>query len=273
MATRSLRVQGDSYLRSGGSPTPQAPPLRGCIRRFDWLRAGGAIASHPCLSPKLNRTQQGKKACPLQCVDHGQSFPGSEHKSNMSMDSGAGGRDSGDGTLYMHGRVGKGLFPRCGTDLHQSEGQEANPKKSAILSVIEGHSLRHMPKTGLLDLPSPLTTLYASTRLEMNLPALLEEGAKTFDELHLTPEQVVNFIRTGILPELLGKWFTVPRLSATASSEKTPVGCYCGKPVENADNILSCTSEQCKRKHFHKSCLMRSRVPKTWTCLECKKLL
>lgn len=76
--------------------------------------------------------------------------------------------------------------------LHQSEDQEAKPKKSAILSVIEGHSLRYMPKTVQLDLPTPLTTLYASTRLEMDLPALLEEGAKIFDELHLTPEQVRN---------------------------------------------------------------------------------
>lgn len=83
--------------------------------------------------------------------------------------------------------------------------------------------------------------------------------------------KVVDFIRTGILPELLGKWFTVPRLSATATSEKTPEGCYCGKPTGNADNLLSCTSEQCKRKHFHKSCLKLSRVPKTWKCLECKK--
>ncbi|KAL1252664.1 hypothetical protein QQF64_017357 [Cirrhinus molitorella] len=76
--------------------------------------------------------------------------------------------------------------------LHQSEGQESEPKRSAILSVIEGHSLRYTPKTLLLDLPTPLTTLYASTRLEMDLPALLEDGAKTFEELHLTPEQVRN---------------------------------------------------------------------------------
>ncbi|ROJ30488.1 hypothetical protein DPX16_0035 [Anabarilius grahami] len=46
--------------------------------------------------------------------------------------------------------------------LHQSEGQEAKPKKSAILSVIEGYSLRYMPNTVLLDLP---TSLYARTRL------------------------------------------------------------------------------------------------------------
>lgn len=76
--------------------------------------------------------------------------------------------------------------------LHQSEGQEAKPKKSAILSVTEGHSLRYMPKTVLLDLPTPLTTLYASTRLETDLPALLEEGAKIFEDLNLTPEQVRN---------------------------------------------------------------------------------
>lgn len=63
-------------------------------------------------------------------------------------------------------------------------------EKCAILEVVEGRSLRYMPKTELLDLPTPLTTLYASTRLEMDLPALLEEGANIFDELHLTPEQV-----------------------------------------------------------------------------------
>ncbi|ROI16374.1 hypothetical protein DPX16_6394 [Anabarilius grahami] len=62
-----------------------------------------------------------------------------------------------------------------------------SPRK--VPSVTEGHSLRYMPKTVLLDLPTPLTTLDASTRLEMDLPALLEEGAKIFEELHLTPEQ------------------------------------------------------------------------------------
>lgn len=76
--------------------------------------------------------------------------------------------------------------------LHQSEGQEAKPKKSAILSVIEGHSSRYTPNTVLLDLPTPLTNLYVSTRLEKDLSALLEEGAKKFKELHLTPEQVRN---------------------------------------------------------------------------------
>ena len=74
--------------------------------------------------------------------------------------------------------------------LHSSENQEAIPKKSAILSVAEGHSVRYIPKTVQLDLPPPLPTLYSSTSLEMDVPSLLEEAARIFEELHLTPEQV-----------------------------------------------------------------------------------
>ena len=87
-----------------------------------------------------------------------------------------------------------------------------------------------------------------------------------FDEAYLRVEE---FIKTGVLPELLGKWFTVPRLSS-ANFETAPEGCYCGNPIDEAD-ILSCTSGQCKRKKFHKSCLKLSRVPKSWKCVECKK--
>ncbi|KAI4830167.1 hypothetical protein KUCAC02_001817 [Chaenocephalus aceratus] len=331
--------------------------------------------------------------------DHseGQSFPGFEQQTNISMDCGAGGRDSEERKpdmhreactwtqpstkmvkydevsniftikeqvqtedLFQHMRPSADDFKLFCEQLHQSEEQETKPKKSAILSVIEGHSHRYTPKTVQLDLPTPLTSLYQSSRLVLDLPALLEEGAKVLEELNLTPEQcllveektrkqvcyprssqfsteatrwglqnedpanksylvamqdhhedinvaasglilnpelpwigaspdgvvtgvchepgileikcpfsakdrsllectkdsrfcltvpeggvmslklnhgymyqvqaqmrvaeVVNFIRTGILPELLGKWFTVPRFSPTATSEKTSEG-------------------------------------------------
>ncbi|KAI4812437.1 hypothetical protein KUCAC02_023824 [Chaenocephalus aceratus] len=81
------------------------------------------------------------------------------------------------------------ILSYSGEQLHQSEEQETKPKKSAILSVIEGHSHRYTRKTVQLDLPTPLTSLYQSSRLVLDLPALLEEGAKVFDELNLTPEQ------------------------------------------------------------------------------------
>ncbi|KAK1875799.1 Ubiquitin-conjugating enzyme E2 D2 [Dissostichus eleginoides] len=56
----------------------------------------------------------------------------------------------------------------------------------------EGHSHRYTPKTVQLDLPAPLTSLYQSSRLVLDLPALLEEGAKVFEELNLTPEQAAK---------------------------------------------------------------------------------
>ena len=74
--------------------------------------------------------------------------------------------------------------------LHVSEMQESKPKKSAILSIIEGHSHRYTPKVTKLDLPPPLSTLYSSTRLGMDLPSLIVESVKVFDDLHLTKEQV-----------------------------------------------------------------------------------
>ncbi|KAL0993217.1 hypothetical protein UPYG_G00104810, partial [Umbra pygmaea] len=76
-------------------------------------------------------------------------------------------------------------------ELHLSENQEVIPKKSAILSVVEGHSIRYMPKTVQLDMPPPLPTLYSSTRLELDLPPLLEEAARIFEELHLTEQCVL----------------------------------------------------------------------------------
>ena len=78
--------------------------------------------------------------------------------------------------------------------LHNSEMQESKPKKSAILSVIEGHSHRYTPKMTQLDLPIPLSNLYSSTRLEMHLTSLLVESVKVFDDLQLTQEQVTNKI-------------------------------------------------------------------------------
>ncbi|XP_077080747.1 uncharacterized protein LOC143733086 [Siphateles boraxobius] len=273
--------------------------------------------------------------------------------------------------------------------LHHSEMQESKPKKSAILSVIEGHSHRYTPKVMQLDLPTPLSAIYSSTWLEMDLPMLLVESAKVFDNLQVTQQQfkasgfvinpdlpwigatpdgqvtctchgegvleikcpfnsrdrslnescrdssfclgigedgtmalktdhkfmyqvqaqmhvstvsycdfivwtpqeffiqrimydpvffhnaylkVVEFIKTGVLPELLGKWYTAPRHThpnTTTTEQPSEMGCYCGKPRDTDD--ITCTSGQCKRKHFHKSCLKLSRVPKTWKCVECRR--
>ncbi|XP_074532051.1 uncharacterized protein LOC141795161 [Halichoeres trimaculatus] len=74
--------------------------------------------------------------------------------------------------------------------LHDSEKHESKPKRSAILSVTEGHSHRYIPKVMQLDLPLPLSNLYSSSRLEMDLSSLLVESAKVFDSLQLTQQQM-----------------------------------------------------------------------------------
>ncbi|XP_034096269.1 uncharacterized protein LOC117562534 [Gymnodraco acuticeps] len=104
--------------------------------------------------------------------------------------------------LFQHMRPSAADFKLFCEQLHQSEEQETKPKKSAILSVIEGHSHRYTPKTVQLDLPTPLTSLYQSSRLVLDLPALLEEGAKVFEELNLTPEQM-GFTKRGHCHEVL----------------------------------------------------------------------
>ncbi|KAK5933810.1 hypothetical protein CgunFtcFv8_014262 [Champsocephalus gunnari] len=68
--------------------------------------------------------------------------------------------------------------------------------------VRRGHSHRYTPKTVQLDLPTPLTSLYQSSRLVLDLPALLEERAKVFDELNLTPEQM-GFTKRGHCQKVL----------------------------------------------------------------------
>ena len=84
--------------------------------------------------------------------------------------------------------------------------------------------------------------------------------------------KVVNFIKTGVLTELLGKWYIAPRLTpidTTATKQPHEAGCYCGHPA--GTDVIICTSGNCRRKHFHKTCLKLTRVPKTWRCVECRK--
>lgn len=116
-------------------------------------------------------------------------------------------------------------------------------------------------------------------------------------------KQVVLFIKTGVFPELLGKWYSKPRHTSTTTATEhhhnnaptpttttkqsqnaptattstahhhnapTAMGCYCGKPREISDEV-TCTAGNCVRKYFHRSCLKLTRVPKTWKCVDCKK--
>ncbi|KAM3619822.1 uncharacterized protein V6R79_014096 [Siganus canaliculatus] len=80
--------------------------------------------------------------------------------------------------------------------------------------------------------------------------------------------KVYELIKTGILPELLGKWYTAPHHISTdtaATVQPPEMGCCCGQPSDSDD--ISCTSGQCKRKHFQRSFLKLKREPMQWHLL------
>lgn len=88
--------------------------------------------------------------------------------------------------------------------------------------------------------------------------------------------KVCEFLTRCILPEMIGKAFTAPRSSNEPMAIAVPsvgIGCYCGEPVVDRDDMLSCTSDFCKRKKFHKSCLKVKKATKTWKCADCTKII
>lgn len=96
-------------------------------------------------------------------------------------------------------------------------------------------------------------------------------------------DKATVFFKYGILPELVGKWYTRP--PPVLSSETEPVDlstkgeevtdsektwCYC-KQVESGKMIM-CESEHCKIVWFHFECLKITTAPKRkWFCPDCRK--
>ena len=98
-----------------------------------------------------------------------------------------------------------------------------------------------------------------------------------------------NFLEIGILPELLGRWFSRPpeqitsSLSTpsdlpphssfeTASSHDTCLKyCYCQEGEHG--QMVGCDNPDCPYQWFHLECLRLKSVPrsKSWYCPDCRK--
>lgn len=111
------------------------------------------------------------------------------------------------------------------------------------------------------------------------------------DEAFITDaiDKATTFFKCGILPELVGKWFSrLPVVQAEApvtnepdtksadelqdtasSSSSEEKWCYCKS--EASGTMIGCENDDCEIKWFHVECLRLSRVPKgKWYCHECK---
>jgi len=94
---------------------------------------------------------------------------------------------------------------------------------------------------------------------------------------------IEEFYKQGVLPELLGKWYTkVPIMPAAPSSnssvdESGPTNvelwCYCQQP-ESDREMVGCDYPDCSIQWFHLDCLDLhfSKIPKgNWYCPDCRK--
>ena len=99
-------------------------------------------------------------------------------------------------------------------------------------------------------------------------------------------EKATKFFIYGILPEVIGKWYSrsveiVPQTSVSVegqiltqdqeSEHSSPeLWCYC--QTEESGEMIGCDNPGCKYKWFHTACLRIDKIPKgQWFCPDCIK--
>ena len=82
-------------------------------------------------------------------------------------------------------------------------------------------------------------------------------------------EKAKQFVLKGILPELLGKWFSRP--PKPTQREEGEQFCYCRQ--EESGQMIACDNDNCPYQWFHFECLQMTAPPKSrkWFCPDCQK--
>ena len=105
------------------------------------------------------------------------------------------------------------------------------------------------------------------------------------DFINSAIEKATVFFKHGVLPELLGKWYTKPPVQKNSSecitsshNEVTDYAgesseeCWCYCRGEDIGEMILCDNERCEIKWFHTSCLRITKIPKgSWFCPDCIK--
>ena len=99
-------------------------------------------------------------------------------------------------------------------------------------------------------------------------------------------EKSFHFFKFGILPEVLGRWYSRPfiqqknpELQTPTSSQSTstipadPLYCYCRQPEDNTRTWIACDNPNCSIEWYHIECLKIKSIPKgKWYCSNCRVL-
>ena len=88
--------------------------------------------------------------------------------------------------------------------------------------------------------------------------------------------KATKFFYIGILPEIMGKWYTKPviptdvNIELTENEDEGP-WCYCKENIEGS-MLIGCDNDACKIMWFHMKCLKLDVAPKgKWYCPTCMK--
>ena len=90
-------------------------------------------------------------------------------------------------------------------------------------------------------------------------------------------EQCKSFIKIGVLPELIGKYYSKdpivnnPDQESISKIAENELWCYCQQP-EGDEEMIACDDNTCRIQWFHVSCLRIKKIPKgKWFCPDCRK--
>ena len=89
-------------------------------------------------------------------------------------------------------------------------------------------------------------------------------------------EKVTSFIKLGVLPELLGKWYSKGPVGTSSqppnSCSQANEWCYCKQGEEG--QMIACDNKDCSIVWFHTACLGITNIPKgKWYCPDCRKIV
>ena len=79
-----------------------------------------------------------------------------------------------------------------------------------------------------------------------------------------------QFWRIGVLPEVLGRWYTRKHTVIEVPQSSSNGICYCRKVA--SDNTVKCSNPKCPIGLFHLDCLGIESTTKVWYCPNCRSL-
>ena len=179
---------------------------------------------------------------------------------------------------------GRGVIEiKCPYSCRDKTFLEANGEKHFFLELVDGKKQLKRNHTYYYQVQAQMKfcqCLYCDFVVWSEKDIVIERIVPDRELIESALEKATIFFKYGILPEVLGKYYT--KLPSTTdnlmtvsndeeeTSGETRVWCYCRK--QEYGIMIQCESGSCEIDWFHTDCLKITRIPKgKWVCPECRK--